>query len=206
MPLERNNQRSKFLQQFRPARCGNADATPTCTRRTSVEYIPRRSEATTGRSSAHRNPATTQSAVRSRFTFTMARFPGSYRNPRCLATTPSNPDASGRSSHAAAFAGSSVMGVRKSGEVVRSSTRSSAARRSTKGRSRRSRPPLARRSNPTKDAGVSRRSRSMRDAAGCSLASSAAKSKPSGPRTRISPSSTIGSSEISRNARTSSGK
>ena len=95
-----------------------------------------------------RNPATTQSAVRSCLIFIMARSFSRYGWSTGLATTPSSPAPSKRANQSAATSRSSVSGVRWIGGVASASAASSRARRSAKGSGRRSSSPRASRSKP----------------------------------------------------------
>ena len=120
-----------------------------------------------------RNPATTQSAVRSCLILSIARLPGRYAPSSRFATTPSRPAPSNRSNQSAARARSRVAGVRWIGGTTPPSTASSRARRSPCGTARRSSSPSASRSQATNDAGVSSASIRTRDSAGWIRRSSA---------------------------------
>ena len=77
-------------------------ATPTWCSTPSSSYRPRSSEPTPLPSLCTRKPATTQSHVRSCFTFSIVRSPGRYGSASGLATTPSNPAPSKRRNQSAA--------------------------------------------------------------------------------------------------------
>ena len=158
---------------------------------------------------------TTQSAVLTFFTFTIARWPGRYRMSSFLATTPSSPSASNVSNHASASSNESVCGVSKTwvepgpGTPLLSrpeSSDASSSRRASSGESISERSPTASRSNATNDAGVSSASILTRDSAGWMRICSRSNSSPCGPATTTSPSTMHSGGKVPTSAGTSSGK
>ena len=124
-----------------------------------------------------------------------------------FAITPSRPAPSKRCSQSTASSRSRVIGVRWNRRLEPlGKRRSSRARRSRCGASRRSSPPTASRSKATNDAGVSFASFATRDAAGCRRSCSASKSSPCGVAMTISPSTTQPSGRRASSASCSSGK
>ena len=153
-----------------------------------------------------RNPATTQSAVRSCLILSIARLPGWYAPSSRLATTPSRPAPSNRSNQSAARARSRVAGVRWTGGVRIREHLLQPCPALALGHVAQILVPEREQVPGDEAAGLSAASIFTRDAAGWMRSSSASKSSAPSPAITTSPSSTQRSGRFAFSGSASSGK